>query len=246
LCALAGDLFQLAGEIAFDVNLYTEAAHCYTTAAAASKEAQAYDLWACAITRHAFIHVYERQFDHAAPMLDAAAVIAHRGDSQLSTRHWISAVQGQTFAGLGDLDACQRALDDSEQVHHLNGGDLNRGWLRFDGSRLGEERGTCYVELRRPQLAEPTLTAAMRQNLTIRRRGSVLTDLAMTGVQRRDVHQLIMYGNAALDTARQSASGVVGRKLHGLQAHLGPYLRDRHVRYLDQQITSVTGTPATR
>lgn len=58
LCGLAADLFQLAGEIPFDGNNYTDAAHCYTLAATASREACAFDLWACALTRHAFIGVY--------------------------------------------------------------------------------------------------------------------------------------------------------------------------------------------
>ncbi|MEU3771588.1 helix-turn-helix transcriptional regulator [Amycolatopsis keratiniphila] len=45
LCQLAADLFQLAGEIYSDGDRYTDAAHCYTLAAAASKEAGAPDLW---------------------------------------------------------------------------------------------------------------------------------------------------------------------------------------------------------
>src|SRR3982074_2133486 len=35
LCALTADLFQLSGEIFFDANRYTDAAHCYTLAASA-------------------------------------------------------------------------------------------------------------------------------------------------------------------------------------------------------------------
>ena len=34
--------------------------HCYTLAATASNEADAFDLWACAITRHAFIEMHEQ------------------------------------------------------------------------------------------------------------------------------------------------------------------------------------------
>jgi transcriptional regulator with XRE-family HTH domain len=45
LCAFVGDLFQLAGEIFFDADAYTDAAHCYTLAAQAAREAGAFDLW---------------------------------------------------------------------------------------------------------------------------------------------------------------------------------------------------------
>lgn len=95
--------------------------HCYTLAATASKEANAFDLWACAMTRHAFISVYERRFDKAAPMLELAVGLAHRGDGTLSTRYWASAVRAYALAGVGELDACQRALDLAEQVHQLTG-----------------------------------------------------------------------------------------------------------------------------
>lgn len=176
----------MAGEIYFDGNRYTEAAHCYTLAATASREATGFDLWACAMTRHTFIAVYERKFVQAAPMLDVAATLARRGDSALSTRHWVSVVQAETFAGLGDFDTCQRALDAAERVRELPRPVHNGGWLRFDGSRLAEERGTCYVTLGRPELAEDALTDALRQGLSPRRHASALTYLAMIVIQRCD------------------------------------------------------------
>ncbi|MET7947421.1 transcriptional regulator [Micromonospora sp. NPDC005324] len=240
LCGVTADLLQLAGEVAFDANAYSEAAHCYTLAATAAREAAAYDLWACAMIRHAFISVYERDFRHAAPMLAVAADLAQNGDSALSTRHWARTVQAQALAGLGDLGGCRQALDQAEEVNHLPGRVHNGGWLRFDGSRLAEERGACYVELRRPDLAEPVLSGALSQTLSTRRRGTVLTDLALVGVQRSDVHQIVLYGSAALDTARQSGSGVVGSKLNQLHHRLRPFLADTHVRHLNRQISALT------
>jgi hypothetical protein len=65
LCELVSELLQLASEIFFDANKYTDAAHCYTLAATAGKEAGAFDLWARAMTRHAFIGMYERHFEKA-------------------------------------------------------------------------------------------------------------------------------------------------------------------------------------
>ena len=61
LCALACDLFQLAGEIAFDGNRYTDAAHCYALAATAGREAGTSDRWACALTRQAFISMSDKR-----------------------------------------------------------------------------------------------------------------------------------------------------------------------------------------
>jgi tetratricopeptide (TPR) repeat protein len=244
LCGLAADLFQLAGEIFFDSNEYTEAAHCYTLAASASKEAEAFDLWACALTRHAFIDVYERQFSAASPVLELADKLARRGDGTLSTRHWVAAVQAETFAGLGQQSLCERALDMAEEVHQLPGPVHNGGWLRFDGSRLAEERGTCYVALHRPDLAEAALNTALAQHLSSRRRGSVLVDLAILGLQRRDRDFLLTHADASLELARQTGSGVIVRRIKGLQAKLGPMLADPDVYRLQQRIGAIVEPPA--
>lgn len=239
LCAVAADLFQLAGEILFDATRYTDAAHCYTLAATAGREARSADLHACALTRHAFIGVYEGQPRSATPLLELAAGLAARGDHALSTRYWVAAVQAEAYAGLGEQHATERALETSAGVTGMSGRIHNGGWLRFDGSRLAEERGTCYAALGRPELAEAALLAALEGNLSARRRGGVHADLATTAVQRRGLGQAADYARPALDIARDTGSGVVGRKLTGLQRSLAPFMRDTRARQLRDQITAV-------
>lgn len=240
LCTLACDLYQLAGEIFFDSNRYTDAAFCYTLAANAGQEAGSHDLWACALTRHAFVSMYERRFPQAASMLSMAARVAARGDTQLSTRQWVAAVQAQGFAALGDLDACNRALDTADQVRTLSGPVAGSGWLRFDGSRLAEERGTCYLQLGRADLAESALSEALNRAVSLRRRGSVLTDLAMLGIQCHDVDQVLHYGGAAVALAEQTqSSGYVGRKLQDLRVQLGPLAADSRISQLTEHISQL-------
>lgn len=239
LCALAADMFQLIGELLFDANRYADAAHCYTLAAAASREAAAMDLWACALTRHAYISVYEQRFDEALPLLDLAGSIARHGDATLSTRHWVSAVRAQALAGTGDIAHCEQALDTAEQVRELGPHAHNGGWLRFDGSRLAEDRGACYVQQQRPDLAEPLLMDVLRSNPSGRRRGVALVDLAIVGALKRDPVQIVTHASAALDNVHQNSSGVVIRKLHGLRPHLERYRGDRHVRHVDAEIAQL-------
>jgi len=243
LCTLAADLFQLAGEVFFDANRYTDAGYCYTLAASAGREAGAYDLWACALTRHAYVSLYAHRLEETVAVLAAAARLAERGDSQLPTRYWVAAVQAEAFARLGRLGSCDRALDAAEEVHHLPG-PAQGGWLRFDGSRLPEQRGTCYVELGRYDPAADALTSSLAGRLSLRRRGSVLTDLAVLGVHRRDSEQVLEYASAAVELAEHTGSGYVGRRLQGLQAKLRPLLSDRRVAELDHQITATTASSA--
>jgi hypothetical protein len=81
---------------------------------------------------------------------------------------------------------------------------------------------------------------ALGQNLSSRRRGGVLVDLASLGLQQRDLDQLLVHSNAALGMARQTGSGVIGRKLQGLQPQLVPHLKDPRIRQLNSEISAVS------
>ncbi|MFI7322035.1 helix-turn-helix transcriptional regulator [Streptomyces venezuelae] len=244
LVAAAADLFQLAGELAFDQNRYTDAAVAYSLATSAAKDSKAYDLWACGLTRLAYVDLYENRYTQAVSTLSAAERIARRGDPQLSTRHWVASVQAEAHAGLGDLASCERALDVAQEVTagSVSG---NGGWLRFDGSRLAEERGARYVRLERLDLAERALQDALRLDglapgLSLRRRAAVLTDLAAIGAKRRDVEQLTSYADQALKICHESSSGYVARRLGDLRTACTALSGDRRVAELDARIRVLT------
>ncbi|WEH41882.1 helix-turn-helix transcriptional regulator [Streptomyces sp. AM 2-1-1] len=241
----ASELFQLAGEVAFDGNRYSDAVGSYSLAASISRDAGAYDLWACALVRHAYVDMAEQRFHQAAQMLAAAERLAGRGDSALATRHWVASVQAEAYAGLGDLMACERAMDLAEDVRDLDVPGDHGGWLRFDGARLAEERGSRYVRLGRLDLAEHVLRDALEQSAlasgqSYRRRGAVLADLAAIGAKRRDVEQVVAYGGEAISLARASASGYVARRLRALYDEFGPLSRDPRVAELGAGIGALS------
>ncbi|MFD4275226.1 helix-turn-helix domain-containing protein [Streptomyces cyaneofuscatus] len=240
----AADLFQLAGEVAFDANRYADASASYALAASVSKDAQAYDLWACALVRHAYVDMSERRYHQAEQMLGAAERLAIRGDRNLSTRHWVASVQAEAYAALGDLDACEHAMERAEAVRDLSADSVNGGWLRFDGARLAEERGSRYVQLGRLDLAEEALERALEQTAlapgqSYRRRGAVLTDMAAIGAKRRDADQVVAYGKEAISLARASGSGYVTHRLQGLCDEFGPLSRDHRVAELGAEIATL-------
>lgn len=239
LCTLAGDLYQLAGEIFFDTNRYTDAAQCYTLAAGAAKAAGAYDLWACALTRHAFIGVYERRFTVAAPMLAAASLVAQRGDGQLSTRYWVAAVQAEVCAGLGDLDGCQRALDLAEEVHALDGQIHN-------GGGCGSTGPGC------PRNAEPATwnsaspTSPRRPWRPHWRRTSPFAAVGLYLPNSRRSALSAVTSTRRCTTARRPSSwpsrpgsGYIGKKLEGLRSRLAPLMADGRVSDLHHQISAL-------
>ncbi|MGW2843946.1 transcriptional regulator [Streptomyces sp. NPDC001108] len=237
---MTADLYQLAGELFFDADRYTDAAQCYTLAAHAAHAGGDHDLWACAMTRHAYVELYAYRAPAARPLLAAAARIARRGNGGLSTRYWVAAVEAEAHAALGDADACARSLDEAEKVHSLGDHSDNGGWLRFDGSRLAEERGACYLQLGLPDRAADALTVALAQPLPLRRRAAVLSDLAVLGVHRRDIDQVVHYTEAAIGLAARSNSGFVGKKLAGIRGRLAPFLSDGRVSSLDHRIAALS------
>jgi hypothetical protein len=109
--------------------------------------------------------------------------------------------------------------------------------------RLDEERGGCYVELGRPNQAEPILLRALGGRLSLRRRATVLSDLAMVGIQRKDADQVVNYASEVADIAEYTGSGVVGQKLRGLKRRWQPLMGDIRMRDLDERITTLAGTP---
>lgn len=216
---MRADLLQLVGEIYFDGNRYADAARCYTEAAgAASGDQTDHDMWACALTRHAFIGVYERRFDEALNLLEMAEQVAARGDQQLTTAPWVQVVKAQALAGLGRIAECERSLDLSRET---DGRLHNGGWLRFDGSRISEEAGACYVQLGQPDAAENALQDALDGlPKSLRRRGTVYADLAMVGVMRKDREYAHHFATQALEIAQTTGSGFLMRKLLTVQAEM--------------------------
>jgi len=243
LLALTADLYQLAGEVCFDGNRYTDAACCYTLAATAARESDAADLWACALTRQAYVSMYDQKPAQASEILTAADTVARNGDPLLTTRQWVASVQAQAQASLGDSGACDRALDTASTVLDLTASAHPGGWLRFDGSRIAEESGTCYLATGRDAQAETVLTQALSEEISPRRRGSLLADLAMLGVRRHDTRQILHYATAAIDLAEQTeSSGYVGRKLAILGTQVLPLRGERQITLLADRIARLPAT----
>nr|BBH91730.1 hypothetical protein KTC_64810 [Thermosporothrix sp. COM3] len=233
LSLLSSELAQLTGEIFFDSNLYTDAAHCYTFAAQAAKAAQAWDIWACALARHAFLPLFEQEYEQARIILQGASVLASRGTAP-AARQWVAALMAQAYAGLGALDPCLQAFERAEEGQHLQGAS-NGTWLRFQGDRVPEEKGACFVLLKQPARALPLLEQALTQTTsTVRRRGLVLRDLALASLQQQHVEHACLYAEQLLGLVQEGHSGLLLKALHIIRAALKPYQQQASVKRFER------------
>ncbi len=100
------------------------------------------------------------------------------------------------------------------------------------------------MQLKRFDLAESALADALSQHLSPRRRGGVLVDLAILGIQQNDLDQTLSYADAATRIINQTGSGYIVRKLITLQPYLRPFMDDMRIRNLSEQIGAFAA-PAT-
>ena len=88
-------------------------------------------------------------------------------------------------------------------------------------------------------LATASLEAALAATYRPSGGGSVHTDLAATGLQRRDLDQFAAHAETALQLAGETGSGYVTRRLKGLRPQLGDFADDQRVRDIAGRIGSL-------
>jgi tetratricopeptide (TPR) repeat protein len=237
LCRVKSDLSQLAGEIFFDANDYDTAQSCYVFSATAAKEATAYDLWACALIRHSFLPIFDEQHVEALPLLHRAKRLAQRGDQSLATRFWVEAVSADAQSGIGNVTLCRKSLDLAQEVTTLPNTSSNGGWLRFDGTRLSEQRGVCYTNLGESRLAELALQEALsQQNNAGRRKAIILTNLVKVALQQDEVEHACTLMDEVIDIAMKKPSGVISKGIFNVGTQLAPYQSLQVVKDLNQHM----------
>jgi tetratricopeptide (TPR) repeat protein len=237
LCALTSDIAQLAGEIFFDKKDYNSAQSCYTYATSSAREAGHYDLWACALTRNAYLPIYSEEFQDALPLLQEARRVAQRGDSSLVVRFWCDSVIAEARAGLHDLPGCQQALDSAEGVRDYQI-DTSPAWLRFESSRLPGLRGSCFVRLEQPEAALSALQEALvLLPDPIRRRAMTLTDIATAYAQQGEIERACNTAEQAIDIAVLGNSMMLKQGLHRFRNQLGPFADASAVQAFDRHMT---------
>ncbi|GAA4896891.1 helix-turn-helix protein [Stackebrandtia albiflava] len=241
-CRLAAGAFQLAGEILFDSSAHADAISCYTLAADAARQAGDDDLWACAMLRHALVHLVAGRPHEAEELAAAAVAVARRGDPGLTTGYWAAAVRAEALAGMGEKDACLRELDRAEEVDRRNVTG-NGGWLRFDGARIPEQRGACLMALGDHAGASDALEAAAAVAVTPRRSAAVHTDLAVLAVRAGDLDRLAGHVETVVELERHNDSGYIRHKLRSLRQRIGEPGGNRRLAWIVERLDEVAWNP---
>lgn len=239
LSALTSEMSQLAGEIFFDCQDHHSAATCYAFSATAAKDAEDYDLWACALVRYAFLPIYNAQYQSALPYVQEAQRLAQKGVGGFTTRYWVAAVEAEVLSGIGDLLGCQKALAKAQETPRKGG--FSPPWLRFEAPRLPALQGACFTRLHHPRQAIPALAEALAQQTfqtSSRRRGLVLIDRAAAEFQLKEIEQSCKSLQEVLEMISCNPSNFLRREIYKKRLELEPFADTTPVKQLDEHIHS--------
>jgi tetratricopeptide (TPR) repeat protein/transcriptional regulator with XRE-family HTH domain len=242
ICTIAGETSQIAGQIYFDMHDYNTALVYYNVSLDAAQEANNKFLQAVGLGRMSFLHTYSGQAEAALPLLEEAQHLAAQ-TATITTRSWLAAVEAEAYANVGELNASLKALERAEHVIHQAYGTPEEDPYRigFNPSRLAGYKGVCYVRLKQPQEARAVLNDALTliHPLPMRRRSTILTDLAATYIQQGEIEEACKLLNQALAITAQTKSVTVLYRICKLRQDLEPWRETSDVKGVDKHIATL-------
>ncbi|MGH2479575.1 MAG: hypothetical protein ACRDHW_07975 [Ktedonobacteraceae bacterium] len=201
-----------------------------------------------------FTWIYDEQPHKALPCIQKARALAlTQKDVPLMIQAELAAIEAETFACLGNRDACLRALGSAETgAIHTSPTTLYLG-MHFDMARWTGYQGACFRRLSQHespdttpllQQAEQALQVALQQvsSSQLTRRATLELDLAEVLLHQGELENALLHAlQAAVITERTGSHMITGR-LWTFRHTLGE--RDTAlIQSLDHQLVQLTPLP---
>lgn len=247
LCALAGETAQLLGDICFFERNADTANRYYDVAMEAAQEAQNEVLQAVIVGRRSFVPLYAGDTRLAFSLIQHALQLAsHEASNEI--RAWLSVVEAEAQAALGNEQACETALQHAEQWldQHQDGISTctfptEPSYAPLNRQRLRGYKGACYLRLRLPQKAQPILrdSFASMNTTSLHRQSITLIDLAQTYALQGEVEAMTTYAAQALQALEQTRSPSVLQRFLALRQEVAPWQETTSLKQLDQHLVCI-------
>lgn len=240
LCGIASNTAQILGEIYFDMNDPETAESYYTLAIETAQEVDNHALQAIALGRKGFLSIYSGEYEKALPILQESVSLAANTTTG-KTKSWIAMMEAEALSNLKRKDACFAALERTEAVFDQGESliEEDKHWTGFTYSTMVGYKGICYTHLRLPYEAQSMLRIAL-DTLPLgptRRRSLILTDLATTYVQQKEIEEACKIASQALLCAAQTKSTRALNKLWNFQKTLTEWKNVACVKQFNKYIT---------
>ncbi len=235
LCMLVSENALLLGKTFHDIREYHLAWDYYKFSLKIAQDTHNRDLWANGVGRIALLLIYWGQPQQALPLLREA----QRNDiHNQRLKPWLSAIEAEIHAMMGDVDGCLRSLEQSRNVTLPTSFTDDIYATGFNPSRAAGYEGACFVRLRQPERALPALQEALMlcDPTSLRRRSTLFADIGTVHAQLGDVKtacELILH---SLDMTAQTKSLVVLQRIYKGRRALDPWKNSATVKNLDERV----------
>jgi tetratricopeptide (TPR) repeat protein len=248
LCSLVSNVAQILGEISYDLNRIVEAEQYFQLATRSATEVDNRALEATALGRLGFLPVYKGSPADGLTTLQQAIQLTQVTVTG-KTQAWALMMEAEALAIIpGKKDACLSVLHKIEEVsqtHLLPQDDGpnrdDRKWTSFNEASQKGYKGACLLHVHEPEQAQVLLQEALDKlgSGPTKRRSLILTNLAETYLQSRDVEQACKLATEALIGAAQAQSARSLQRLKNFQRQLGPWQEVGCVRQFNNAMKMV-------
>jgi len=243
LCRLAGEMAQILGKTLFDLHEYALAWSYYTFSLKAAQAACNHDLWAVGLGRMSLLLIYWQQPHDALPLLQEAQQLTIESNRIAC---WLAAVEAEVQAQLGDIHACEKALQAARRLAASEPPGEDHYATGMNPSRLAGYEGACFVRLRRPERALPALQQAVTllDPQAVRRQSTLLTDIGIAYAQQGHIEEACTFAKQALAITTHTRSLSVLERVRLVRRELEPWKEAEDVKdlekHLDMTFASIT------
>lgn len=235
LYSLAGECTQLLGKTLYDAQEYILAWFYYAFSLKAAQAASNHELWATGLGRMSLLLMYWKRPQAALPFLQEARQLTIQSPR---IRCWLTAIEAEIHAHLGDVEACDTALATAKTLTTSETIGEDRYATGFNLSRLAGYEGSCLVRLRQPARALPILqqTVALLDPQAIRRRSTLFADIGLAYAQMGNIEQACQFAYEALAITMQTRSLSVLERVRLIHAELESWKASENIQKLEQQL----------
>jgi len=242
LYAVAGELAQLAGWVAFDAGLHSAAQRYWQAGLHAAHTAGDRPLGALILS---CLSWQATQVGDAGDAVDLAehAVTGAKDAATATTKAMLEVRLAFAYARASQASECEQALDEARNAFVASDTAADPSWTYwFSEARLPEFAGHCYLELNKAEQAVPAITDALVKydESYVRDRILNLVWLAQAELLRSEVEQAAQYGQQALTLVAGVSSTYCLGQLCALRNQLVPHQKSvPAVRDFEEQHTAL-------
>ncbi|HJT59291.1 MAG TPA: helix-turn-helix domain-containing protein [Ktedonobacteraceae bacterium] len=244
LTSIGGEFSMIAASMSANLRDFDKAQSFYNVSIEAAREANNQSLEAVGLASLAIRLTHLNQANKALPLVQEARRLTTQSGTT-TMRTWLAAVEAEVQANLKDYPACFRALEYAEHVPQQYLISEDPYMTTFNPSLFAGYKGVCHMQFGEPDAAYRVLSEALAHlnSPSISRRCYILTDLASTCIERKEIEEACTYARQALALTIQAKSPALWQRINDIRKQLEAWQDIQDVKDFNDQLRTVKDKP---